>query len=690
MNSSSNHPRDGRRGPGEALPTAAGQACVDKVGGPGPHARRDIYLTSIPLEEAIAIWRAACERLRVGSFLTAELAATEQALGRVTFGPVFAAASSPHYHAAAMDGIAVRAADTANASPASPRRLRVGPEAVCVNTGDPLPEDTDAVIMIEEIVEVEPGVLEIVAAAAPWQHTRVIGEDVVATEVVAPARQRLGPADIGALLAAGVTEVAVVSPPRVAIIPTGAEIVRPGEASKPGEIPDFNSPMVAARLSEFGARVTRCSPVRDEAAAIQRAIESVCEQHDLVLTLAGASAGARDVTAEAIRGAGELLVHGIAIRPGKPIALGAAAGRPVIALPGYPVSAMLCCDLFVVPTICTMLGVPAPQRPRLRATVSRKVASVAGSREYLRVHMGEVDGRMVAVPSGRGAGLISSLARADGLLIIPALSEGVLKGAEADCELLRPEHEIRHTILITGSHDVALDLLASEMRSRAPELSVTSTHVGSMAGLAALRDRFCHAAGTHLLDPDTGEYNWRYVRELFGAPGAARGGGPESDEVLLVTVAHRQQGFIVRPGNPKGIRSWHDLARGDVTFVNRQAGAGTRVLLDSELAKAGIKPGSVNGYRREVYTHLAVASMVETGVADVGLGILAAARARNLDFVPVAMERYDLAVRQETWESPLGRALNTALASDRFRSEMVALGGYDDRETGVVQQPPPR
>jgi putative molybdopterin biosynthesis protein len=663
---------------------------------PRPHPRREIYLSSIPLEEALAIWRSACERLHVGSFLSAETVATEEALGRVTFGPVFAASSSPHYHAAAMDGIAVRAADTAHASQASPRRLRVGPEAIYVNTGDPLPDDSDAVIMIEDVAEIEPGVLEIVAAAAPWQHTRVIGEDVVATDVVVPARQRLGPADIGALLAAGVTELAVVRPPRVAIIPTGAEIVRPGEASKPGEIPDFNSPMIAARLSELGALTTRRSPVGDDAAAIQRAVESACEQHDLVLTLAGASAGARDFTAEAIRAAGELLVHGVAIRPGKPVALGLVGGssatrpgsKPVIALPGYPVSAMLCCDLFVIPTLCMMLGVPTPQRPRVTATVSRKVASVAGSREYVRVHMGEVDGRVVAVPSGRGAGLVSSLARADGLLIIPALSEGVLKGAEGECELLRPEHEIRNTILITGSHDVALDLLASEMRSRAPELSVTSTHVGSMAGLAALRERFCHAAGTHLLDPDTGEYNWRYVRELFGDPGSARFSLPESGDVLLVTVAHRQQGFIVRPGNPKGIQSWHDLAREDVTFVNRQAGAGTRVLLDSELAKAGIEPRSVNGYRREVYTHLAVASMVETGVADVGLGILAAARARELDFVPVAMERYDLAVRPQTWKSPLGRALKTALESDQFRSELMALGGYDDRETGVVQQPP--
>jgi len=293
--------------------------------------------------------------------------------------------------------------------------------------------------------------------------------------------------------------------------------------------------------------------------------------------------------------------------------------------------------------------------------------------------MGEVGGRLIAVPMARGAGLVGSLARADGLLVIPALSEGCARNAEVECELLRPEQEIRNTILITGSHDVALDLLASEIRSDDRELTIASTHVGSMAGLAALREGACHMAGTHLLDPDTGEYNWSSIRRLFG-----------EEEVVLVTVAHRQQGFIVQPGNPKGVRAWEDLQRPDVVFINRQAGAGTRVLLDSELKRRGIKPAAVAGYAREVFSHLAVASIVETGAADVGLGILAAARARGLDFVPLAMERYDLAVRPEVWSSRMGEALRSGLKSERFRSELTGLGGYEAGETGVVQEPPAR
>ncbi|MBN1458545.1 MAG: substrate-binding domain-containing protein, partial [Armatimonadetes bacterium] len=315
--------------------------------------------------------------------------------------------------------------------------------------------------------------------------------------------------------------------------------------------------------------------------------------------------------------------------------------------------------------------------PRVRAELSRKLASHAGSREYVRVHMGEVAGRLVAVPMARGAGLISTLARADGFVVISSLREGCLKGEEVDCELLRPEHEVRNNLLITGSHDVALDLLASEIRTADPELSVASTHVGSMAGLAALRDGFCHLAGTHLLDPESADYNWTYLRRLFG-----------EELPLLITVAHRQQGFMVAPGNPRAIHSWEDLIRPEVRFVNRQPGAGTRVLLDYQLTRLGIPRQRVRGYRQEVFTHLAVASMVETGAADVGLGILAAARARGIDFVPLAEERYDLAVRADVWESDFGEALRHALNSENFQAELKRLGGYRASETGVVQQPP--
>ncbi len=635
---------------------------------------REFYLHVIPLEEARAKWEEVWRKLRLRERLKVEEVPTQEALGRVAAESVTAAASSPHYHAAAMDGIAVRAADTAGASELTPRRLRVGAEAVYVNTGDPLPEGRDAVIMIEETAEVAEGELEIIAAAAPWQHTRVIGEDIVATEVIVPAGQRIRPVDIGALLAAGVLRVKVRARPRAAVIPTGRELVPPGEAESPGEIPDFNSPMIAASLAEDGAAARYRRPAEDSVEAIREEIERACESADLVLTIAGASAGSRDFTAEAIRTAGELLVHGIATRPGKPLALGVVRGKPVAALPGYPVSAMLCYDLFVAPLIAHMLGEPAPARPRVRVTLSRKAASAAGSDEFLRVRLGEVGGRIVAVPTARGAGLVSALARADGVVLIPRGSEGEPKGAEVACELLRPEHWIGNTVLVTGSHDVALDLLGEYAQAEDENLRIVSTHVGSMGGLAALKEGYCHLAGCHLLDPESGDYNRPTVRRLFG-----------EEEISLVTLAHRQQGFMVPRGNPKGIRGWEDLARPEVRFVNRQHGAGTRVLLDYHLGKLGIPPERVQGYRREVYTHLAVASMVANGTADAGLGILAAARALGLDFVPLALERYDLAARPGFWEEPRGIALLRALRSEGFKKRLAALGGYDTRETGVTQ-----
>lgn len=636
---------------------------------------REFYLRAAPLEEALSRWRETWRRLNLRGRLGREEVPVEAALGRVTAGPVVARASSPHYHAAAMDGIAVRAAETAGASPVSPRRLRVGTDAVYVNTGDPLPEDTDAVIMIEEVAEVAPGELEITAAATPWQHTRVIGEDIIATDVLVPGGQRLRPADLGALLAGGVLRVEVMARPKVVVIPTGQEIVPPGQAVAPGQIPDFNTPMICARLLEDGAEPIRRGPAPDDPAAIADELRQAAAEADVVLTIGGASAGARDHTAQALQRAGELLVHGVAIRPGKPVALGVVAGCPVVALPGYPVSAMLAYDLFVAPLIACLLGTAVPPRPTVKAVLARKLASVPGSQEFVRVRLAEVSGRVVAVPSPRGAGLMTSLARADALLRIPATSEGFPKGAEVECELLRTDRDPRNTILVIGSHDFALDLLAEQVRHRDPDLALISLHVGSMAGLAALHDGFCHVAGTHLLDPETGEYNFGYVRQLFG-----------QRPVTLVTLAHRQQGFIVAPGNPKGIREWRDLARPDVLFVNRQPGAGTRVLLDFHLRQAGVRPEQVNGYHREVFTHLAVASMVANGTADVGLGILAAARALGLDFVPLAEERYDLAALPEFWQSPRGAALLAVLRDPEFARHLSAFGGYDTRETGVTQE----
>jgi putative molybdopterin biosynthesis protein len=629
-----------------------------------------VYLTDLPLEEAYARWTSALRARGLLQPLPGEPVPVGEACGRVTAEPVAAARSVPHYHAAGMDGIAVRAADTFGASETSPVRLS-SDRYVPVNTGDPLPEGTDAVIMIEDIHEVD-GLVDLLASAAPWQHVRPAGEDIVATELLLPSNHRIDPPDVGALVAAGVREVCVRRRPVVWLIPTGNEIVDPFGALRPGQIPEFNTAMLAPEVQGWGGVALRHPIVPDGSDHLAEALKSAAPC-DLLVTIAGASSGARDYTAETFSRLGEVLVHGVAIRPGKPVVLGIVGGRPAIGLPGYPVSAALTFDLFARPAVYALLGLAPPARERLRATLVRKVHSTAGVDEFVRVMVGRVNKRTVAAPLARGAGLMTSLVRADGWLVIPRTSEGIEAGTEVDVELRRPAAAIESTIMVVGSHDMALDVLADFLRRADPTTTLASAHVGSLGGLLALRRGEAHMAGVHLLDEETGEYNVSYVRRYLPD-------GP----TLLVTLAHRDQGLLVAPGNPKNIRSIADLARADVQFVNRQRGAGTRVLLDYELRRAGLSPQQLRGYDREVYTHMAVAVTVATGAADCGVGILAAARAMGLDFVPVTRERFDLAIPEEHMESPLIKQVLAVLEEAEFRRAVAALGGYDLSLTGTV------
>ncbi len=636
--------------------------------------KREFYLESLPLSEAQARWRQLWQECGLAGRLASETIPVDEALGRVTARPTFAAISSPHYHAAAMDGYAVHAEDTFGASETRPLRLAVPSAAQPVNTGEALPEAFDAVIRIEQVQQVGDAI-EITEAVPPWNDTRAIGEDIVATEVVVPAGQVLRPVDIAGLLAAGLTQVEVKTPPRARIFPTGGEIVQPGEVLSPGSVIEFNSRLIGGKLSELGCRWETRPRLPDNLQQIADTLAAAAKEADLLLVIAGASAGSRDFTAAALRQVGEVIVHGVAIRPGKPMVLGRIGHTPVVGVPGYPVSAALCFDLFIAPLICHFLGAGEPKRETRRAVLCRKVASPGGLDEFLRVRLGLVDDRLVAAPLGRGAGLVMSLVRADGLAVIPAFSEGVHAGGEVEVELLRPWGEVTGALLMMGSHDPSLDLLHHHLRRQYPHLSLTSVHVGSLSGLMSLKNGYCLLAGSHLLE-ETGEYNLGYIRNLFGA-----------EEMAAVCLAHRQQGFFVAPGNPKNIAAWADLGRPGIRFINRQQGAGTRVLTDYELQKQGISPDAIVGYEREVYTHLAVAAAVKSGEAEVGVGVLAAAKALGLDFVPLVKERYDLVLRRRTLESPPLQALLTTLTSPDFKEELVSLGGYDTTETGRVRYP---
>ena len=636
------------------------------------HGRR-YYLSDVPLEQAAERFHAALEKAGALAPFPAETVPLERAVGRVTAEPIWAKASSPHYDAAAMDGIAVKARNTVGATETAPVRLPVGEQAVWLDTGDPMPAGFDSVVMIEVVHRVDESTVEIQSPVAPYEHVRRLGEDIVATELVLPQNHRLRPQDLAACASAGLMEVSVRRPPSVALIPTGSELVPVGATPKAGQIVESNSLMLAAMINEWGGEAVRRRPIPDNVAEIKAAIEEAAGTHDIVVVNAGSSAGSEDYTAPVVEELGELLVHGIAIRPGHPVVLGVVGNKPILGIPGYPVSAALASELVLKPLIDRKLGLPPQERPRATATMTRKVLSPMGDDEFLRVRMGRVGDKMVATPIERGAGIIMSLVRADGLVLVPRRSEGVDAGQQVSVALLRPADQLERTIVATGSHDLTLDLLASELRRTRPDLTLASSNVGSLGGLLALARGDAHMAGCHLLDEETGEYNIPAVRRYV-----------TGRRVVLLNLVHRVQGFIVPTGNPQAITSLEDLGRDGLTFVNRQRGSGTRVLLDYMLKRDGISDDRIQGYEREEYTHLAVAATVAAGGADVGLGTLSAARAMDTDFVPVLTEQYDLVIPIEFYESILLQPLLSLIRSDSFRRQVEALGGYEVDHMGEV------
>lgn len=636
------------------------------------HGRR-YYLSDIPLEDALGRYLGALGDVGALAHTGAEVVSLSQARGRVTAEPLWARVSSPHYDSAAMDGIAVRASDTVGATETSPLRLAVGEQAVWVDTGDPMPEGYDAVIMVEVVHEVDGDTLEIQSPAAPYQHVRPLGEDIVATELVLPESHTIRPVDMGACAAAGLSELAVRRKPSVAVIPTGNELVRVGSDLKPGDIIEFNSLVLAGMVEEWGGDALTWETIPDDFDRLLEAVRDAVGKHDIVLVNAGSSAGSEDYTARVVESLGELVVHGTAIRPGHPVVLGVVEGKAVLGIPGYPVSAALTCELFVKPLIEQKLGLPSAERNRVSATITRKTLSPMGEDEFLRVRLGRVGDKLVASPVERGAGVIMSLVRADGIVKIPRFSEGLDAGAEVRVELLRPVEAIEDTVVVIGSHDMTLDLLASHVRRARPSMTLASSNVGSMGGLLALARGEAHMAGSHLLDETTGEYNLSFIRRFL-----------KGREVVVVNLVQRIQGLILPRGNPKGVSALEDLIREDVVFLNRQRGSGTRLLLDYKLRELDIEAEDIRGYDREEYTHLAVAAAVAGGRADVGLGILSAANAMVLDFVPLLSEQYDLVIPSEHYESEPVQFTLEVIRGDAFRAEVDALGGYDTSSMGRV------
>ena len=660
-----------------------------------------VYLHDIPLSQAQERLRQALQEADLWRTLgVEEIPLDENALRRITIEPIWAEVSSPHYHASAMDGFAVRAVETVGAQPSSPVMLYTGPQAQYVDTGDPLPEWANAVIPIENVESLDeseqitdeirkPSSIRIRAAVAPWSHVRPLGEDIVATQLVLPAGHVLRPVDLGAIAASGHQKVKVARKPRVAILPTGTELVPIGSKLKAGDILEYNSLVIAAQIKNMGGEPTRYPITKDDFDLICQRVAEAAQTHDLVLLNAGSSAGAEDFSSKVVEKLGTLLVHGVAVRPGHPVILGMVNREsvntkpqstsyrstnlliPIIGVPGYPVSAALTVDIFVESVLAKWLGRRPLELPTETATLTRKLVSPAGDDDFVRVVVGKVGDKLLAAPLSRGAGVITSLVQADGLALVPSGTQGMEAGEKIQVRMYRNRSEIEKTILAIGSHDLTLDLIAQFLAEHDRRLA--SANVGSQGGLVALRRKEAHIAGSHLLDPKDGAYNISYIRQYM----------PDIP-VKVVALVGRDQGLIVRKGNPKGIKSLEDLTRHEVQFVNRQRGAGTRVLLDYHLGTKGITQEAIAGYNQEEYTHLGVASAVASGRADCGLGVAAAAQALDLDFIPLFQERYDLVMPKEFSDGDLLAPLFDLLVDSRFRQAVSTLKGYDVSVMGTV------
>lgn len=628
------------------------------------------YLTNVPLDEARGEYLA---RLQENGFAgQTELVSVQNAFGRITARAVYAAICVPHYAASAMDGIAVHAKDTFGATETTPVRL-TPQQYMVVDTGDPVPEDCDAVIMVEDIVRGEDESVTIYAAAAPWQHIRQIGEDICAGEMILASYMEVTPAAIGAMIAGGVLEIEVIKKPVIGIIPTGDEIVAPCADPKPGDILEFNSSIFSAMVQEWGAEAKTYPIVPDRFDAIREMVARAADECDIVLLNAGSSAGREDYSVSVIRELGDVVYHGIAIKPGKPAILGLRGAVPILGVPGYPVSGIIVIEELLKPLVAEWFHSNTAPVQLATATLTRPVVSGLKYQEFVRVRMGEVGGKLTASPLSRGAGVVSSFMKADGILEVPQGTEGYEAGEEMQVRLLSTPEKLQNTLVVIGSHDPLLDEVADMMHRADPTVFMSSSHVGSMGGIMAIRHGEAHAGGCHLLDTETGVYNLSFLKKYFPNGG-----------IRLVRCVGRQQGLMLAKGNPLDIKEFADIAKNGVRYVNRQKGSGTRVLMDYLCEQYAVNVGDIYGYEREELTHTSVAAQIANGSADAGMGIYSAAQLYDLDFLPICIEEYDLIIPDHAWETPVVQQLIATLKSPAFREKMLAMGGYTVDHPGEI------
>ncbi|MCP4024098.1 MAG: molybdopterin biosynthesis protein [Desulfobacteraceae bacterium] len=636
--------------------------------------KRNVYLDMKSIEEAKKILFDKFGTRVTGS----EQVDVIKAKSRVLAKPAVAAISSPNFHAAAMDGIAVDAKITFGASEDAPKTINPFENAFWVNTGHVMPEGTNAVIMIEHLNVIDDHTVEIEAPVFPWQHVRKMGEDIVATKLLFPRGHKINSYSLGALLSGGVFRVDVYKRPKVLILPTGSELKQWQDVDlkklSPGDVIESNSTVLGGLCQDFGADFERHTMLKDNLEMIKEAVQNAANgDYDMICIIGGSSAGSEDFAKSVISSVGKVYVHGVTMMPGKPVLFGNVSNTPIFGIPGYPVSAIVAFEQFAGPLLSMMQQFPELQKADVKVSPARKIASKLGQEEFLRVKIGSVDGKLISSQLPRGSGSISTLTEADGIVRIPRHVEGVSEKEEVTASLLKPLAAIENTVVITGSHDNTLDVLTDEIKKKDGSVSISSSHVGSMGGLMAIKKGVCHLAGAHLLDPDDGSYNVSYIQKYL----------PEQP-VTVINLVMREQGLIVPKNNPNKICGIEDLKTKSLRFINRQSGSGTRILFDYKLNILGFSPSDIKGYDTDEYTHMSVAVSVLSGRADAGLGIMAAAKALGLDFIPVVTEEYDLVIPNRFLDSKKIQVLLSTIQTDEFKARVEALGGYNTQKTGQV------
>lgn len=648
----------------------------------------ELTLAEMSPEEALERFLSELEFQSLSGRIDAEDVPITDSLGRICAQPVSARMNSPHYYAAAQDGLAVRSWDTHDASEATPVELRpiripAGLESAPVNmpglwgafveTGSPLPVGTDAVIPVGELAWAGGEQLRITRPSNPFRNVRPIGEEIAEHEIVLAKDHRIQAVDIGAMAAAGAETVKVYRRPRVVILPLGKNLVAPGTIPAVGQTIDSNTPTLAGLVMESGGEPEIWPALPEDLALVCEALLQACQEADLVFILAGTSHGSPFIS-RVIEDAGERIVHGVATKPCQSTVLGLVNNTTVI---GFPLDAMgvfAAYELLARPLFSEKLGpsVALDSSNFAEAVLAVPLKRQAGIEELLRVKMGRVDGVRVAVPDSGGASTLMSLVRASGYIRVRSETEELKPGHRCTVRLLSSDRKLEGNILLLGTHDISYDLLRSQLLAKFPELSLHTAATGGMKGLNAVRSGLCHAAAVHLFDEDTGDYNVPFIKN-------------ETEPVMLINLLSRDLGLIVAPGNPLQIQNLRDLERPEVRFINRRKNSGTRVLMDYYLRKRGVDVAKISNYETGLKTHMAAAAAVASQNYDCAPGISTAARTLGLSFVPFIPERLDLVIPKRFFNRFPVAGLVEIIRSQRFRKEAeLQFPDYDFSRTGEV------